>query len=180
MGRHMQFADLDDNEFKREAALNIEALNAAVAGLPADRMRIHLCWGNYEGPHHRDVPLREIIGLVLRAAPYGLSLQGSDPRHAHEWEVFEDIDLPDGKYLIPGVIDSTSNYIDHPELVAQRIKRYADAVGPDRVVAGSDCGFGTFVGMALVEPRIAWAKLRSLVEGAKLASGVTVTRPSLP
>jgi 5-methyltetrahydropteroyltriglutamate--homocysteine methyltransferase len=170
MGRHMQFADLDDNEFKREAALNIEALNAAVDGLPPDRIRIHLCWGNYEGPHHRDVPLREIIALVLRAVPCGLSLQGSDPRHAHEWEVFKDIDLPDGKYLIPGVIDSTSNYIDHPQLVAQRIMRYTDAVGPERVVAGSDCGFGTFVGMALVEPRIAWAKLRSLVEGAKLAS----------
>jgi 5-methyltetrahydropteroyltriglutamate--homocysteine methyltransferase len=168
MGRNMQFARLTTEEFRREASLNVEALNTAVAGLPPERMRMHICWGNYEAPHHLDIPLREIVDIVLSAAPHGLCIEASNPRHAHEWKVFEDVPLPEGKYLIPGVIDSTSNYIDHPELVAQRLSRYAETVGVERVMAGTDCGFGTFAGMALVEPRIAWAKLGSLVEGARL------------
>jgi 5-methyltetrahydropteroyltriglutamate--homocysteine methyltransferase len=170
MGRNAQFSRLSVEEFRREASLNIEALNAAVSGLAPERVRMHLCWGNYEGPHHLDVPLRDILDVVLRAAPHGLAVEASNPRHGHEWSVFEDVALPDGKYLIPGVIDSTSNYIEHPELVAQRIRRYTDQVGPERVMAGVDCGFGTFVGMSLVEPRIAWAKLATLVAGAHLAS----------
>jgi 5-methyltetrahydropteroyltriglutamate--homocysteine methyltransferase len=170
MGRNMRFARLTADDFLREAALNIEALNAAVADLPQERIRIHVCWGNYEAPHHLDIPLRQIVETVLRATPHGLCIEASNPRHAHEWKVFEDVALPEGKYLIPGVIDSTSNYIDHPELVAQRLARYVDTVGAQRVMAGTDCGFGTFAGMALVEPRIAWAKLGALVEGARLAS----------
>jgi 5-methyltetrahydropteroyltriglutamate--homocysteine methyltransferase len=170
MGRHMQFSRLSADEFRREAALNVEALNAAVAGLPQDRIRIHLCWGNYEGPHHLDIPLREIIDVVLSATPHGLCVEASNPRHAHEWSVFEEIELPAEKYVIPGVIDSTSNYIEHPELVAQRLGRYIDSVGAERVMAGTDCGFGTFAGLAQVDPTIAWAKLGALVEGARLAS----------
>jgi 5-methyltetrahydropteroyltriglutamate--homocysteine methyltransferase len=162
----MQFARLTTEEFRREAALNVEALNAAVAGLPQDRIRMHVCWGNYEGPHHLDIPLGDIIDIVLNATPQGLCVEGSNPRHAHEWHVFRDVPLPPEKYLIPGVIDSTSNYIEHPDLVAQRLLRYIDAVGPERVMAGTDCGFGTFAGLAQVEPNIAWAKLASLVEGA--------------
>jgi 5-methyltetrahydropteroyltriglutamate--homocysteine methyltransferase len=131
---------------------------------------MHLCWGNYEGPHHRDVPLRDIVDIVLSARPSAISLEACNPRHAHEWQVFEEVELPDDKVLIPGVIDSTNNYIEHPDLVAQRIERYAQVVGRERVMAGTDCGFGTFAGLATVDPDIAWAKLRSLVEGAQLAS----------
>ena len=170
MGRQMQFSRLDDDEFRQEAALNVEALNAAVSGLPADRLRMHVCWGNYEGPHHKDVELHKIVDIVLSAAPAGIALEASNPRHAHEWAVFESTPLPEGKYLIPGVIDSTSNYIEHPELVAQRISRYAGVVGRNRIVAGADCGFGTFIGSSQVEANIAWEKLSSLVTGARLAS----------
>jgi len=133
-------------------------------------MRVHLCWGNYPGPHHHDVPLNEIIDLILTARPDGLSFEAANSRHEHEWTVFEDLKLPDGKVLIPGVIESMSNRIEHPELVAQRIVRFGKAAGRENVIASSDCGFGTFVGLALVEPEIAWAKLGSLVEGARLAS----------
>jgi len=170
MGRHMQFADLDLDHFRRNARLHIEALNHALSGIPPERMRLHLCWGNYEGPHHRDVPLADIIDLVLLARPSGLSFEAANPRHAHEWKLFETVKLPAGKKVIPGVIESKSNCIEHPELVAQRIGRYASLVGRENVMAGCDCGFGTFVGLATVEPGVVWAKLASLREGAEIAS----------
>jgi 5-methyltetrahydropteroyltriglutamate--homocysteine methyltransferase len=133
-------------------------------------MRMHVCWGNYPGPHHRDIPLERIAGIVLRARPACLLLEGANPRHEHEWVIFRDLHLPDDKWLAPGVVDSTSNYIEHPELVAQRVGRYADVVGRDRVMASTDCGFSTFRGYPTVHPDIAWAKLGSLVEGARIAS----------
>ncbi|HEV2582579.1 MAG TPA: hypothetical protein VGT44_17105, partial [Ktedonobacteraceae bacterium] len=133
-------------------------------------VRVHVCWGNYHGPHHRDVPLKDIIDLLLHIKGHALSIEGANPRHEHEWNVFERVHLPEGKLLIPGVIDSCSNYIEHPEVVAQRIVRYARVVGRENVIAGSDCGFSTFVGASAVAPSIAWAKLRSLAEGARLAS----------
>src|SRR3989440_3272288 len=152
-------------------ALHIQALNHAVRDIPPDRLRLHLCWGNYEGPHHRDVPLRDILPVVLRARPHAISLEGANPRHEHEWAVFRDLKLPDDKILIPGVLDSTTNFIEHPELVAQRIVRYAEVVGRDRVIAGSDCGFGTFArSTPQVEPEIVWVKLAAMAEGARLAS----------
>jgi 5-methyltetrahydropteroyltriglutamate--homocysteine methyltransferase len=150
--------------------LRVEALNYAVAGIPPDRMRLHVCWGNYEGPHHLDVPLREILPEVLKARPMGLSFEGANPRHEHEWAVFSDIPLPDNKVIIPGVLDTTTNYIEHPELVAQRLVRYAQVVGREQVIAGADCGFGTFAGTPMVHPDILAAKLASMVEGARLAS----------
>ncbi|MBT8442713.1 MAG: cobalamin-independent methionine synthase II family protein [Gammaproteobacteria bacterium] len=170
MGRHLAFAELDDAAFLRIVERNVVALNQAVRNIPADRMRMHLCWGNYPGPHHRDIPLRKIVAAVLRAKPKYLLLEGANPRHEHEWQVFSEVRLPDDKVLVPGVIDSTSNYIEHPEVVAQRICRYADVVGRERVMAGSDCGFSTFSGYPTVYPEIAWAKLGSLAEGARLAS----------
>jgi 5-methyltetrahydropteroyltriglutamate--homocysteine methyltransferase len=170
MGRHVLFADAPLDEFRRNVELHIEALNHALEGLPPDRLRLHLCWGNYPGPHHRDVPLRDILDIVLKARPLGLSIEAANPRHAHEWQVFESVKLPDDKVLIPGVIDSCSNYIEHPDLVAQRLVRYASLVGRERVIAGSDCGFGTSAVWSTVEPAIAWAKLASLVEGARQAS----------
>lgn len=171
MSRHSVFAGLSLQEFRREAALNVEALNHAVARIPAERMRLHVCWGNYEGPHDHDVPLSDIVDVVLRAKPAGISIEGCNPRHGHEWRVWEDVPLPDGRYLVPGVVDSTNNYVEHPELVAQRLLNYARIVGPDRVIGGSDCGFGTFATTATVVPSVTWAKLRSLVDGARLASG---------
>ena len=170
MGRHLAFADLSDAEFLKIAERNIEALNLAVANIPADKMRMHLCWGNYAGPHHRDIPLKRIIDVVLKARPAYLLLEGANPRHEHEWNVFDDVGLPDDKVLVPGVVDSTSNYIEHPELIAQRICRYANIVGRERVMAGSDCGFSTFRDYPTVYPEIAWAKLRSLVEGSAMAT----------
>jgi 5-methyltetrahydropteroyltriglutamate--homocysteine methyltransferase len=170
MGRHIQFADLDLAGFRRMAALHIEALNHALARVPPEQARLHLCWGNYEGPHHHDVALADIIDLVFTARPMGLSFEASNPRHAHEWKVFERVKLPEGKVLIPGVIDSTTNFIEHPELVAERITRYARLVGRENVMAGTDCGFGTWVGQAAVDPDIVWAKLASLTVGARLAS----------
>jgi len=170
MTRHREFAERPVEEFRSYARKHIEVLNAATANIPADRMRVHLCWGNYPGPHHRDVPLEQIIDLILTLRPQGLSFEASNSRHAHEWKVFEKVRLPEGKVLIPGVIESMSNRIEHPELVAERLVRFAKLVGRENVIGGSDCGFGTFVGVALVEPEIAWAKLGSLVEGARLAS----------
>jgi 5-methyltetrahydropteroyltriglutamate--homocysteine methyltransferase len=170
MGRHIQFADLDLDGFRRMAALHIEALNHALARVPPEQARLHLCWGNYEGPHHHDVALADIIDVVFTARPMGLSFEASNPRHAHEWKVFERVKLPEGKVLIPGVIDSTTNFIEHPELVAERITRYARLVGRENVMAGTDCGFGTWVGQAAVDPDIVWAKLASLTVGARLAS----------
>lgn len=170
MTRVTQFAHLSVDEFKDVVALHIDVLNSALDGLPPERLRLHLCWGNYEGPHHYDVPLQEIIHLVLKARPVGISFEGANPRHAHEWKVWREVSLPDDKVIIPGVLDSTTNFIEHPELVAERIVRYAEVVGRERVIAGTDCGFGTSAWGRKVDGRIAWAKLQSLVEGARLAS----------
>ena len=170
MSRHSRFSNLTLEEFRREAELSVEALNQAVARIPADRLRLHVCWGNYEGPHDHDVPLQDVVDIVLRAKPAGISIEACNPRHGHEWRVWEDVRLPDDRYLVPGVIDSTNNYVEHPELVAQRLLNYARIVGADRVVGGSDCGFGTFAHMATVAPSITWSKLRSLVDGARLAT----------
>jgi 5-methyltetrahydropteroyltriglutamate--homocysteine methyltransferase len=170
MGRHIQYAALGLDEFRKAARLHIEALNHALAGVPPEQARIHLCWGNYEGPHHHDVPLGEILDVVFTARPAGLSFEAANPRHAHEWKVFEGVELPAGKVLIPGVIDSTTNFIEHPELVAERITKYATLVGREHVIAGTDCGFGTWVGQSAVDPDIVWAKLASLAQGARLAS----------
>ena len=150
--------------------LHVEALNHAVRDIPPDRMRLHLCWGNYEGPHHRDAPLRDIINIVLKARPAALSFEASNPRHEHEWKVFEEVKLPEGKVLIPGVLDSTTNFIEHPELVAQRLERFALVVGRENVIAGTDCGFATFAGYLVVDPSITWAKFQSMAEGAQIAS----------
>jgi 5-methyltetrahydropteroyltriglutamate--homocysteine methyltransferase len=170
MGRHIQFAALDLDGFRKMARLHVEALNRAVAHLPPDRMRLHLCWGNYEGPHHYDVPLADILDIVLGARPAGLSFEAANPRHAHEYVVFDTVQLPPGKVLIPGVIESKSNFIEHPELVAQRIGRYAERVGRENVIAGGDCGFGTWVGQAAVDPAVVWAKLAAMAEGARIAT----------
>jgi 5-methyltetrahydropteroyltriglutamate--homocysteine methyltransferase len=170
MGRHIQYAALDVEEFRKAARLHIEALNHALVNVPADQARVHLCWGNYEGPHHYDLPIADILDVVFTAKPAGISFEASNPRHAHEWRVFERIKLPAGKVIIPGVIDSTTNFIEHPELVAERIAKYATLVGRENVMAGTDCGFGTWVGQAAVDPDIVWAKLAAMAEGARLAS----------
>jgi 5-methyltetrahydropteroyltriglutamate--homocysteine methyltransferase len=170
MGRHIQFPDATVAEFRKQVEMHVEALNHALAGIPEDRVRIHLCWGNYEGPHHRDIPIRDIIDIVFKAHAAGISYEGANPRHEHEWAVFKDVKLPAGKVLIPGVIDSTNNYIEHPELVAQRICNLAGVVGRENVIASSDCGFATAASFTLVDPKITWAKLKSMSEGAKIAS----------
>jgi 5-methyltetrahydropteroyltriglutamate--homocysteine methyltransferase len=170
MGRHIVHRKKSNAEFRMVAARHIEVLNAATADIPPEAMRIHLCWGNYQGPHHHDIPVSEILDLVYGARPHAIALEGANPRHEHEWEVFADHPLPEDKVVIPGVIDSTSNFIEHPKLVAQRIGRYAGQVGRERVIAGSDCGFATFAERPAVDPEIAWAKLASLVEGAAMAS----------
>ena len=170
MGRHIQYAALTVDEFRVAARRHIEALNHALANVPAEQARLHLCWGNYEGPHHYDVPLAAILDVVLTAKPAGLSFEASNPRHAHEWRVFERAKLPAGKVIIPGVIDSTTNFIEHPDLVAERIARYARLVGRENVIAGTDCGFGTWVGQSAVDPDIVWAKLATMAEGARRAS----------
>lgn len=170
MGRHAQYADRSTTEFRTAIAEHVEALNTAVAGIDPDQLRMHLCWGNYESPHHRDVELADIVDIVLRARPRGLALEAANARHAHEWRVFEDTPLPDDKILIPGVIDTCSNYVEHPDLVAERIERYASVVGAERVIAGTDCGFANFASFKPVLPRLVWAKLGSLAEGAHRAS----------
>ena len=170
MGRHIQFAHLSLPEFRKKAELHVEALNAALRNIPPDRLRLHMCWGNYEGPHHCDVPLADVIDIVLKARPSAIVLEAANPRHAHEWKVFESVKLPDGKLLIPGVIESKSNFIEHPELIAQRIGRYASLVGRENVMAGSDCGYGTWVGQAAVDPDVVWAKMAAMAEGARIAS----------
>ena len=173
MGRHITFKQESDEQFLRHAEAQVEALNAALEGIPAERMRLHLCWGNYEGPHHRDIPFEKLFDIVMRAKPQALLFEAANPRHAHEWAVFaaRKRDIPEDKVLIPGVISSTSNYIEHPELIAQRIETFAHIVGGERVMAGSDCGFSTFAGDGLVDPDICFAKLKSMVEGAAIASG---------
>ncbi len=170
MGRHLAFARLSDEEFLGVVDRNVAAINHATRNIPAEKLRVHLCWGNYEGPHHHDIPLSRILDGVLKVNTGCLLLEGANPRHEHEWAVFEGVKLPEGLVLAPGVIDSTSNYIEHPELVAQRIERYASVVGRDRVCAGADCGFSTFRGLPNVWPSIAWKKLESLVAGAEIAS----------
>ena len=169
MTRHM---DNDESleEFRRRARLHVEAINHATRDIPSEAMRMHLCWGNYEGPHHYDLPLRDIIDVVFDARPAAISFEAANPRHEHEWTVFEDVKLPEGKVLIPGVVDSTTNYIEHPELVAQRITRYAQLVGRENVIAGSDCGFATFASLLAIDPGITWAKLAAMAEGARIAS----------
>ena len=170
LGRHTQFAHLTLAEFRKVAEMHVEVLNHAVADIPADRMRMHICWASTGGPHHRDVPLADIVDIVVKGRPDALMFPGANPRHGHEWKVWKDVRLPAGKILIPGVIDSTTNFIEHPELVAERIERYAGVVGRERVMAGCDCGFGTFAGRVQVDTNIVWHKLASLVEGARLAS----------
>jgi 5-methyltetrahydropteroyltriglutamate--homocysteine methyltransferase len=157
-------------EFREMVKYRIEALNHATRDIPAEKMRMHICWGNGPTPHHYDVPLKDIVDLLLEAKPAGLSFEGANPRHGHEWAVWETVALPEGKYLIPGVIDSTTNYIEHPEYVAERVLRYASVVGPERVMAGVDCGLATLAGSTMVDPGVAWAKLGSLVEGTRLAN----------
>ena len=169
--RNNQHRDLTDDQFRRVAERNIAAINAATEGLPADRMRLHICWGNYEGPHTHDLPLLKIIDLAFKARPQAISIEAANPRHDHEWEDLADIDIPDDKILIPGVIDSTTNFVEHPRLVAQRIARFAGIIDRERVIAGVDCGFGTAVRSdPMVADSIVWAKLRALSEGAALAS----------
>ena len=170
MGKHIKYHDADLKTFRKAAALNIEAMNHAVANIPAEQLRMHVCWGNYEGPHHYDVPLADVIDLVFKAKPSAISFEAANPRHAHEWTLFETVKLPDGKVLIPGVIESKANFIEHPELIAQRIGRYAKLVGRENVMAGSDCGYGTWVGQAAVDPDVVFAKLAALAEGARIAS----------
>jgi 5-methyltetrahydropteroyltriglutamate--homocysteine methyltransferase len=170
MGRHIQFADLSVPEFRKKAALHVEALNHALAAIPAEAVRLHLCWGNYEGPHHRDVELKDIVNIVTKAKAAAISFEAANPRHEHEWKVWQDAKLPAEKVLIPGVIDSSTNFIEHPALVAERITRFAQVVGRENVIAGTDCGFSTFAGFTVAEPGIAWAKLAALVEGARIAT----------
>jgi 5-methyltetrahydropteroyltriglutamate--homocysteine methyltransferase len=170
--RNNQYRHLTDDEFRRQIAeRNVAALNAATAGLPTDRMRLHICWGNYEGPHTHDLPLLKIIDIAFKARPQAISIEAANPRHDHEWEDLKEIKIPDDKILIPGVIDSTTNFVEHPRLVAQRIARYASVIDRERLIAGVDCGFGTAV---RTEPAVAdsivWAKLRALSEGAAIAS----------
>jgi 5-methyltetrahydropteroyltriglutamate--homocysteine methyltransferase len=170
MGRHIQYADLSLEEFRKRARLHVEALNHALSNIPPEQLRIHLCWGNYEGPHHYDVPLADIIDIVFLARPAAISFEAANPRHAHEWTLFERVKLPEGRVLIPGVIESKSNFIEHPELIAQRLGRYARLVGRENVIAGSDCGYGTWVGQAAVDAGVVWAKLAAMAEGASIAS----------
>jgi 5-methyltetrahydropteroyltriglutamate--homocysteine methyltransferase len=168
MGRH--FVEMTTADFRELVRRNVELVNEATKNIPPEQMRLHLCWGNSEGPHHLDVPLRDILDIVLTARPSGISFEAANPRHEHEWAVWSDFDIPKDKVLLPGVIDTTTNFIEHPELVAQRILHYTDIVGPDRVIASTDCGFGTNAASTLVDRRIAWAKLQSLVEGAAIAA----------
>jgi 5-methyltetrahydropteroyltriglutamate--homocysteine methyltransferase len=170
MGRHSQYADLSLAEFRDRMELHIEALNRALVNIPAEKVRMHLCWGNYPGPHHCDVPFKDIVDLIWKAKPHAVQFEAANPRHAHEWSMFEDITLPEGKTLIPGVIEVQSNYVEHPELVAQRIGRYANLVGRDNIMAGTDCGFSVHVGSGGVDPDVVWAKLAALAQGAQIAS----------
>lgn len=171
MSRHTGYQDLTDEEFLKVAAANVEALNAATATIAPERMRMHVCWGNYEGPHDRDIPLERIIDIVLAARPSTLLFEAANPRHEHEWIVWRDAEIPDDTVLAPGVIDTCTNYVEHPELVAQRIERFAGIVGPERVIASTDCGFGTFAGYGKIDPGVTWKKLRSLRRGADIAGG---------
>lgn len=170
LGRHMLFKGKSVEEYQRCAAQHVEALNHALSGIPKDRVRLHVCWGNYEGPHHHDAPMDLVLPIALAADVGAILFESSNPRHAHEWEVFANTDLPDDLILIPGVLDSTTNFVEHPKLVAERICRFADIVGRERVIAGTDCGFSTFAGFGAVDQDIVYAKLASMAEGAAIAS----------
>ena len=170
MGRHTMYRDRSLEKFETLAARHIEVLNHALRNVPAERARMHVCWGNYEGPHHHDIPMARLLPIVLKAKPQGLLFEAANPRHAHEWAVFRDATIPEDKILIPGMLTTTTNYIEHPELVAERLERFVHSGGRERVMAGTDCGFGTFAGFGPVEPDIAYLKLKSLVEGARIAS----------
>ena len=170
MGRHVQYADLSLTEFRKRMQLHIEALNHAVRNIPAEQIRMHMCWGNYPGPHHCDVPFADIIDMLSLAKPMAVLFEAANPRHAHEWKMFEEIKAPEGKVMVPGVIECQSHYIEHPELVAQRIERYANLLGRENVMAGVDCGFSIHVGSGGVDPDVVYAKLAALAEGARIAS----------
>jgi 5-methyltetrahydropteroyltriglutamate--homocysteine methyltransferase len=170
MGRHSRFKHLSDGEFLSYAEMQVEALNHALADVPADRVRLHVCWGNYEGTHINDMDCMRIFPIAIKVKPQALLIEGANPRHEHEWEAWMKIKLPDDKILIPGVISSSTNYVEHPEVVSQRLVRYANVIGKERIMAGSDCGFGTFAGFGPVYPAFAWMKLKALAEGARLAT----------
>ena len=172
LSRHMLFADLSDEEFVRIAGSHVKALASALSGIDPARVRVHICWGNYEGPHVCDIAMEAVFSTFVNVPARHLLFETSNPRHAHEWTVFRDraSEIPDDKVLIPGVVDTTTNFVEHPEVVAQRLERFAAIVGPERVMAGSDCGFGTFAGFGAVDPEIAWAKIAAMAEGARLAS----------
>ncbi len=169
MARHTGFQDLSDEEFLAVAEANVEALNAATSNIRPEKMRMHVCWGDYEGPHDRDIPLERIIGLILKARPATILFESANPRHEHEWVVWRDAAIPDEKVLAPGLIDTCTNYIEHPELIAQRIERFASIVGEERVIASTDCGFGTFAGYGKLDPGVTLKKLHALRAGADLA-----------
>jgi 5-methyltetrahydropteroyltriglutamate--homocysteine methyltransferase len=170
MGRHTMYKDRSETDYLSLAARHVEVLNHALRNVPADRVRMHMCWGNYEGPHHHDIPMRDLLPVVAKAKPQALLFEAANPRHAHEWKVFEDVKIPEDKILVPGVITSTTNYVDHPELIAERLVRFANIVGRERVIAGSDCGFSTFAGFGPVDPDVAYMKFTAMAEGARLAS----------
>jgi 5-methyltetrahydropteroyltriglutamate--homocysteine methyltransferase len=170
MARHTSFQELSEAEFLKRAAFHVEVLNDALSNVPAERVRIHICWGNYEGPHDHDIPFAKVAPILIKAKPMALVIEAANPRHAHEWTVWQDVRLPDDKILVPGVLDTSTNYVEHPELVAQRIFQFADIVGRERVIAGTDCGFGTFAGYGKLDPDISFKKLRAMVEGAEIAS----------
>jgi 5-methyltetrahydropteroyltriglutamate--homocysteine methyltransferase len=170
MGRHTMYKERSVEDYLRMAERHVEVLNHALRNIPADRLRLHMCWGNYEGPHHHDIPMEQLLPVIVKVNAQALLFEAANPRHAHEWTVFRDIKLPDDKVLVPGVLDSTTNYIEHPLLVAERLCRFADIVGRERVIAGTDCGFSTFAGFGPVEPEIVYMKLGAMVEGARIAS----------
>lgn len=170
MSRHTGYQDASEEEFLKVAAANVEALNAATANIPPEQMRMHICWGNYEGPHDHDIPLERVINIILKARPATMLFEGANPRHEHEWKVWADAKIPDEKKLAPGMIDTCSNYVEHPELIAQRIERFVKIVGADRVIASTDCGFGTFAGYGKIDPLVTWKKLRALRDGADIAA----------
>ena len=170
MARHTGFQDLSEAEFVKRAEVHVEAMNAALEGIPAEKVRMHICWGNYEGPHDHDIDLIKILNVILKAKPAGVLFEAANSRHQHEWKVWAEAKLPQDKVLVPGLIDSCSNYVEHPELVAQGVERFADIVGRERVLAGTDCGFGTFAGFGKLDGEIAYKKLAALAEGAAIAS----------
>ncbi len=170
MSRHTGYQDVSEEEFLKVAEANVEALNAATAHIPPEQMRMHICWGNYEGPHDHDIPLERVINIILKARPGTILFEGANPRHEHEWKIWADAKIPSDKKLAPGLIDTCSNYVEHPELIAQRIERFVAIVGADRVIASTDCGFGTFAGYGKIDPLVTWKKLRAMREGADIAA----------